>query len=82
MRALWHYIQGKENRELLAFVCGGLAAVVTASWVAYTHFNKKDSDKPHTTINAPGGVAANSISGSPITINPQAPATSPGNPQR
>lgn len=78
MRALWRYIQIKDNRELLAFVCGGLAAVVTASWVAYTHFSKKDApDKTQTTISAPNGVAAGTITGSPITINPQALSAAP-----
>lgn len=71
MRALWRYIQAKENRELLAFVGSGLAAVVAGAWVAYTHFSEKGPDKPQTTISAPGGVAAGAISGSPITINPQ-----------
>ena len=80
MRALWRYIQIKDNRELLAFVCGGLAAIVTAGWVAYTHFSKKDTpDKAQTTISAPNGVAAGTISGSPITINPQAPSAAPSN---
>ncbi|HEY0419532.1 MAG TPA: hypothetical protein VGC80_08430 [Acetobacteraceae bacterium] len=81
MRALWRYIQGKDNRELLTFVCGGLAAIVTAGWVAYTHFSKKEpQDRQQTTISAPGGIAAGSITGSPITLNPQTPAVGPSNP--
>lgn len=69
MRALWRYLQLKDNRELLAFICGGLAAVVTAGWVAYTHFSKKvPPDKPQTAISAPGGVAAGSISGGSFNI--------------
>ena len=73
MRALWRYIQAKDNRELLAFLGGGLAAAVAAGWVVYTHVaDKPGSDKPQTTISAPGGVAAGSIIGSPITINPAA----------
>lgn len=81
MRAFWRYIQTKDNRELLGFLCGGLAAVVAGGWVAYTHFSKKEQpDRPQTTISAPGGVAAGTISGSPITINPQAPAAAPGPP--
>ena len=81
MRALWRYIQVKDNRELLAFVCGGLAAAVTACWVAYTHFSKKDPpDKAQTTISAPNGVAAGTITGSPITINPQRLPAIPDNP--
>ena len=78
MRALWRYIQLKDNRELLAFVCGGLAATVSAGWVAYTHFSKKDTpDKAQTTISAPNGVAAGTITGSPITINPQSSSAVP-----
>lgn len=81
MRALWRFIQIKDNRELLAFVCGGLAAIVTAGWVAYTHFSKKDtSDKTQTTISAPNGVAAGTITGSPITVNSQALSAVPSSP--
>ena len=81
MHALWRYIQIKDNRELLAFVCGGLAAIVTAAWVAYTHFSKKDTpDKAQTTISAPNGVAAGTITGSPITINSQALSAVPNSP--
>lgn len=78
MRALWRYLQAKDNRELLTFFCGGLAAVVTAGWVAYTHFSKKDAqDKSQTTISAPGGVAAGTVTSSPITVNSQ-PLAAPG----
>lgn len=81
MRALWRYVQVKDNRELLAFVGGGFVALVTAGWVAYTHFSKKEPpDKPRTEISAPNGIAAGTITDSPITINPRAPAATPGTP--
>lgn len=78
MRALWRYLQAKDNRELLTFLCSGLAAVVAAGWVVYTRFSKEDAqDKPQTTISAPGGVAAGTITSSPITVNSQ-PLAAPG----
>ena len=78
MRALWRYIQEKDNRERLVVVCGGLAAVVAAGWAAYTHFSKKEaSDKPQIMISAPDGVAAGTITSSPITVNSQ-PLGAPG----
>lgn len=74
MQALWRYIQEKDNRERLVVVCGGLAAVVAAGWAAYTHFSKKEApEKPQTTISAPGGVAAGTITSSPITVTSQPP---------
>lgn len=81
MRAVWRYIRVKANRELLAFICGGLAAVVTGGWIAYTHFSKKEPpDKPRIAISAEGGVAAGTITSSPITVNSQALSAVPGNP--
>ena len=77
MSALWRYIQVKKNRELLAFVCGGAAAVIAGGWAVYTHFSNKKPENPQTTISAPGGVAAQSVTGSPITINPPSPAQTP-----
>jgi hypothetical protein len=77
MRAIWRYVQIKKNRELLAFVCGGAAAVIASDWGVYTHFSGKKPENPQITISAPGGVAAQSITGSPIAINPPSPAQTP-----
>ncbi len=75
MRALWRYIQTKDNRELLAFLGGGLAAVVAGGWIAYTHFSKKEPpDKLQVTISAPGGVAGQNFNNSPVSVGSQAPA--------
>ncbi len=72
MRALWRYLQAKDNREVLAYLCGGLAAVVSAGWVVYTHVaDKPAASASVTTVSAPGGVAAQSITNSPITVGPQ-----------
>jgi len=34
----WRFIESEENREILAFVGVGIAAVVIAGWQVYTHF--------------------------------------------
>ncbi len=72
MRALWRYLREKDNREVVALVCGGLAAMVSAAWVAYTHFSDAPKDGPSVSVSAPGGIAAQTITGSTLSIQPLA----------
>ena len=74
VRAVSRYLRDKDNREVVAYVCGGLAAVVSAGWVFYTHFADKPPETASVSVSAPGGVAAQTINGSAITVGPRPPA--------
>ncbi|MSP01345.1 MAG: hypothetical protein EXR07_09915 [Acetobacteraceae bacterium] len=78
MTSLWRYIQVKKNREILAFVFGGLAAVIAGGWavIAFLAEPKKPL-APQTTISAPGGVAVGVNNNSPITSSPTTPPRTP-----
>lgn len=76
MRALWRYIQTKDNRDLLTFLGLGLAAVVTAGWAVYTYSSKKEvPDKPQTTppaasVSAPAPVQLSTPAPNPVSQPP------------
>jgi hypothetical protein len=62
----------------LAIRAGGALALFVLTFM-YTPDLLPDQGvgKPQVTVSAPGGVAAESITGSPITINPSSPAQTP-----
>jgi hypothetical protein len=70
MRQLWSFLRLKKNREILAWIGGGLTAAVIGLWTAFVYF----SDTPKTSPSSPGvqascgsvGVGGN-VSGSTIT---------------
>jgi hypothetical protein len=70
MRQFWSFLGLKKNREILAWIGGGLVVVITGLWAAFIYF----SDKPKTTASTPSvqascgsvGVGGN-VSGSTIT---------------
>jgi hypothetical protein len=70
MRQLWSFVRLKRNREVLAWIGGGLTAVIVGLWTAFVYF----SDTPKTSASTPGvradrgsvGIGGN-VSGSNIT---------------
>jgi hypothetical protein len=70
MRQLWSFLRLKRNREVLAWIGGGLTAVIIGLWTAFVYF----SDTPKTPPSSPSvqascgsvGVGGN-VSGSTIT---------------
>jgi hypothetical protein len=69
MRQLWSFVGLKNNREILAWVGGGLAAVIAGLWTAFVSF----SDRPKTTASTRsvqascGVVSAGGMFGNGIT---------------
>ena len=77
MRSLWRYLQDKDNRDVLAYLCGGLAAVVSAGWVLYTHVSDHEAEASRVSVSAPGGVAGQTFTGNTITVGPGGAAPAP-----
>jgi hypothetical protein len=50
MRQLWSFVRLKRNREVLAWIGGGLTAVIIGLWTAFVYF----SDTPKTSASSPG----------------------------
>ncbi len=44
MSGIWSFLGSKKNREILAWLAGGLAAVVVALWTAFVYFHPPRSD--------------------------------------
>jgi hypothetical protein len=44
----WLFIKGPRNREILSWLGGGLAMIVTALWVAITYFLPANATKDKT----------------------------------
>jgi hypothetical protein len=63
----------------LAIRAGGALALFVLTFVYTPDVLLDQGGKAQTTISAPGGVASQSITGSPITINPPAPVQKPTN---
>ncbi len=61
----------------LAVRAGGALALFVLTFVYTPDVLPDQGGKPQITISAPGGVAAQSITGSPITINPTSPTQAP-----
>jgi hypothetical protein len=61
----------------LAIRAGGALALFVLTFLYTPDLVTKQGQGGQTTISAPGGVAAGSIDKSPITINPQPPASAP-----
>jgi hypothetical protein len=59
MAGLLDYIRTKSQREKVAFVCSGIAAVATAAWAVFSHFSASEPAR-----------AQNSVTVNP-TISPQ-----------
>ena len=72
MRRLWLFLHRKRNREVLAWLGGGLAAVAGAAWVVFVYLDKPSSTSTNTgpDVQATGGsvAAGGNIEGSTITI--------------
>ena len=69
----WRFLSNEENRKTLAFVGGGIAAVVIGGWQFYTHFAPSgSSEQPAPTVTASGGGVA---SGGDINITQSSPGT-------
>ncbi len=68
---IWGFLQDENNRTILGWVGGGLAAVIGAGWALYTHFHKKPDDaEPSIAATAStGSVAAGGNVTGPIHIN-------------
>jgi hypothetical protein len=70
MRQLWSFVRLKRNREVLAWIGGGLTAVIIGLWTAFVYF----SDTPKITASSPNvqascssvGIGGN-VSGSTVT---------------
>lgn len=62
MRALWTFLQGKRNREILAWLGGGAVIMIGGIWAAFVYlFPPGGSDNPPSpdcTIEANSGIAA------------------------
>jgi hypothetical protein len=61
----------------LAIRAGGALALFVLTFVYTPDVLPDQGGKPQVTISAPGGVAAESITGSPITISPPSPSQTP-----
>jgi hypothetical protein len=61
----------------LALRAGGALALFVLTFVYTPDVLMDQGGRAQTTISAPGGVASQSITGSPITINPSPPAQTP-----
>ena len=61
----------------LAIRAGGALALFVLTFVYTPDVLMDQGGRAQTTISAPGGVASQSITGSPITINPSPPAQTP-----
>ena len=75
---LWSFLGKKGNREILAWICGGLATVLVGLWTVFTYvFPLKTGDGPPPSIRATsGGVAiGGNVTGTTINtsgeLNPQ-----------
>jgi hypothetical protein len=56
LEACWRWLSQSENQKVLAFIGGGVAAVVGGLWQVYLHLSKKSKD---TAVSASrGGIAA------------------------
>jgi hypothetical protein len=42
---MWKFFQKKANRELVGWVCGGLAVLGGAGWAVFTYFVSPESAK-------------------------------------
>jgi hypothetical protein len=70
MMQFWSFLRLKTNREILAWIGGGLVVVITGLWTAFVYF----SDTPKVTASTPSvqascgsvGVGGN-VSGATIT---------------
>jgi hypothetical protein len=83
MKQIWVWLKDDKNRDLFKMTTAGLTAVVAAAWAVLTFFVDHHppadviSGQGGYTISAPGGVAAASITASPITINLSQPPQKP-----
>jgi hypothetical protein len=46
---MWKFFQKKANRELVGWVCGGLAVLAGAVWAVFTYFVPAESPKQSVT---------------------------------
>ncbi|MBB2965242.1 hypothetical protein FHU13_005671 [Methylobacterium sp. R2-1] len=69
MKRARSFLMSKNNREILTWVGGGLAAIIAGLWAAYVHFTTPDKPLASglSTTATCGSVAMGSASGSTIT---------------
>ena len=69
----WRFLNNEMNQKTLAFIGGGIAAVVIGGWQFYTHFAPSgSSEQPAPAVTASGGGVA---SGRDIRITQTGPGT-------
>ena len=73
---MWGILKIKRNREIIAWVAGGVAAVAAGGWAVFTHFSDTGAAaRIDCKIEANASVAAcRDISTGSVTITTGAPA--------
>jgi hypothetical protein len=46
---MWAWVRDKDNREMVSWVCGGLAVLAGAVWAVFTYFVHPESTKQQVT---------------------------------
>jgi hypothetical protein len=70
---MWRMLRSKQNRELIGFLAGGVAAILAAGWAVFTYLApaERDKDMKACTIDAKdSAVACGDIRGN---VNIQSP---------
>lgn len=70
MTRLWSFLSKKKNREILAWVGGGAAAVIGAFWAGFVYFvtpQKAVTNNPNVEASCGSIVFGQSVVGSTIT---------------
>lgn len=66
---LWSFVGKPRNREILAWLGGGLIALATGLWAVFIYLVPPKADKSAEGIQATCGVAVGgNISGSPVNV--------------
>ena len=68
----WEFLKNEKHQKTLAFVGGGIAAVVIGGWQFYTHFAPGSPEQSAPTVTASGGGVA---SGRDMRITQTGPGT-------
>ncbi len=72
MRQLWSFIGQKKNREILAWIGGGVAVFVTGLWTAFIYFSAPDKTKtssPNVEASCGSVGVGGNVSGTTITAS-------------
>src|SRR5437899_10239449 len=90
MNAMWRFLRGKRNQQVLGWLGGGLVVVATGLWAAFVYFfppgkspgaKSPELTPPSVQANCGGIAIGRDLSGSTITLGTTTNSDSAPNPQ-